>query len=394
MDETGRLERLLSPVGPDTGDRPRTARDWLVDVAAVLLALGIGALALDAVEAELSEGLLAVDFLLGVGLTLTLFWRRRIPVALLLAACVAAPFSAASAGAALVLLFTVAVHRPPRVAVVLTLVSIVPLPFYYLLHPSPDGSWLDAAFGITFSAIAVAWGMFVRARRQLVLSYAERARDAEAGQQERIERARTDERARIAREMHDVLAHRISQVAMHAGALGYRDDLGADELRVGVRAIQQRAHEALDDLRGVLGVLRDESGETQTAPQPTYADLPTLVGEAEAAGVHVSLRDELADPLVPDAVGRTVYRIVQEGLTNAHKHAPGATVQIRLGGGPDDGLRLHLTNPLGFGSGTPGAGLGLVGLSERAELLGGRLEHRRERGAFVVDTWIPWPVAA
>ena len=93
---------------------------------------------------------------------------------------------------------------------------------------------------------------------------------------------------------------------------------------------------------------------------------------------------------MPDAAGRTLYRIVQEGITNARKHAPGALLTIELSGSPEDGLDVVLRNPLGFGSATPGSGLGLVGLTERAELRGGRLEHRREGSSFVLHGWIPW----
>ena len=94
---------------------------------------------------------------------------------------------------------------------------------------------------------------------------------------------------------------------------------------------------------------------------------------------------------MPDVVGRTLYRIIQEGITNARKHAPGALLTVEVGGSPEDGIDFLLRNPLGFGpTATPGAGLGLIGLSERAELRGGRLEHRRDGQSFVVSGWIPW----
>jgi signal transduction histidine kinase len=155
--------------------------------------------------------------------------------------------------------------------------------------------------------------------------------------------------------------------------------------------IRDKAHEALTDLRGVLGVLRDgATGERLLAPQPTYADVPDLVGEAQESGLRVEFEDLVHDP-VPDAVGRTVYRIVQEGITNARKHAPGALLTVRVSGSPDDGIDVLLRNPVGFGpTRTPGAGLGLVGLTERAELRGGRLEHGRDGGVFVLHGWIPW----
>ncbi len=143
--------------------------------------------------------------------------------------------------------------------------------------------------------------------------------------------------------MHDVLAHRISQISMRAGALSYRDDLSNDELREGAAVIREAAHEALTDLRGVLGVLRDESGELQHAPQPTYADLGELVAEAQRSGMRVTYVDDLpAGEPIPDAAGRTLYRIVQEGITNARKHAPGAELEIEVHGSPD---RRHRRDP-------------------------------------------------
>jgi signal transduction histidine kinase len=179
---------------------------------------------------------------------------------------------------------------------------------------------------------------------------------------------------------------------MHAGALTFRVDLTADEMRASAGVIQEQAHEALADLRGVLGVLRDETtGELSHAPQPTYADLPQLVAEATRSGVRVELEDFVSDRSVPDAVGRTVYRIVQEGITNAGKHAPGALLTVQVSGSADDGIDILLRNPIGFGpSRTPGAGLGLIGLAERAELRGGRLDHGRDGSTFVLHGWIPW----
>ena len=94
---------------------------------------------------------------------------------------------------------------------------------------------------------------------------------------------------------------------------------------------------------------------------------------------------------MPDAVGRTLYRIVQEGMTNARKHAPGSRLTIQVSGSPEGGVDIRLRNPIGFGpSAAPGAGLGLVGLTERAELAGGRLEHRRDGQTFLLHAWIPW----
>jgi signal transduction histidine kinase len=144
----------------------------------------------------------------------------------------------------------------------------------------------------------------------------------------------------------------------------------------------------------VLGVLRDpESGEPLEAPQPTYRDLATLVEAVRAAGLKVRYDDRLGDASaeLPDVIGRTVYRIVQEGMTNAAKHAPGTALDIMVSGSPDEGVTVELRNPLGVRRGsTPGSGLGLVGLTERAELSGGSLQGHRVDGAWVLRGWIPW----
>jgi signal transduction histidine kinase len=235
--------------------------------------------------------------------------------------------------------------------------------------------------------------MYIGSRRELIATLHQRAERAETEQEFRVSQARANERARIAREMHDVLAHRISQVSMHAGALAFRDDLDAEEMRSSAAIIQEKANEALTDLRAVLGVLRDpDTGELLNQPQPTMDDLSALVDEARESGMNVEYNDLLGDTAgMPDVVGRTVYRIVQEGLTNARKHAPGALVEVRVSGSPEDGVDVQLRNPVGFGStAAPRSGLGLIGLAERAALNGGRLEHLRDGSTFVLHGWIPW----
>ena len=150
--------------------------------------------------------------------------------------------------------------------------------------------------------------------------------------------------------------------------------------------------------RDVLGVLRADDGQPLTGPQPTYGDLPALIQDARATGTTIDFDERLpaASPL-PDVIGRTLFRIVQEGITNAAKHAPRSTVQVVIDGAPEDGITVVLRNALGFGpTRTPGAGLGLVGLTERAELAGGTLTHGVEEAdrsgsrAFVLHAWLPW----
>ena len=177
--------------------------------------------------------------------------------------------------------------------------------------------------GLAVQSAAVGWGLFIHFRRQLVLSLRDRATRAETEAQLRAEQAQQRARDEIAREMHDVLGHRLSLLSVHAGALEFRPDASAEEIARAAKVIRENAHQALQDLREVIGVLRAPVGEL---PQPTLADVRQLVAESGRAGMRVSLRDETGGAAVPDLVGRTAYRIVQEALTNARKHAPGAEV--------------------------------------------------------------------
>jgi len=186
---------------------------------------------------------------------------------------------------------------------------------------------------------------------------------------------------------------------MHAGALEFRPDAPPEEVARAAGVVRASAHQALQDLREVIGVLRDEPGVNgggPERPQPTLANLPTLVEESREAGMHVSAECRVGDlTAVPDGVGRNAYRILQEGLTNARKHAHGAAVEVTVDGEAGSGLAVAITNRLPVGvpaAEIPGTGTGLIGLSERTMLAGGRLEHgRTPAGDFQLRAWLPWP---
>jgi signal transduction histidine kinase len=206
--------------------------------------------------------------------------------------------------------------------------------------------------------------------------------------------AREAERRRIAREMHDVLAHRLSLLSVHAGALEFRPDAPAEEVAEAARVIRESARAALEDLRGVIGVLREDGGDSLTEPpQPTLADLAALIEESRAAGMRITDRIEIGDAAPSAAAGRTTYRIVQEGLTNARKHAPGAAVTLTVQS-PDGELEVEVRSlaPVAVAAepSLPGAGTGLIGLAERVTLAGGELEHGVDRdGSFVLRARLP-----
>jgi len=261
----------------------------------------------------------------------------------------------------------------------------------------PFGWW--ALLVVLAHAALVGWGMLVAARRALITSLEERARRAEAEQGRRVAEARAAERAAIAREMHDVLAHRLSLLATYAGALEYRPDAPPERLSEAAGVIRTGAHQALDELRDVITLLHDDPDEPATdgdRPVPALTDLPGLVAESRAVGTPVEVRDGLADPAaLPGRTGRTAYRVLQEALTNARKHAPGQPVSIELDGSPGARLVIEVRNALPRDSratpGIPGAGRGLVGLTERVRLAGGQLDHVAGPGEFRLHAWLPWP---
>ncbi len=401
MDAELEQPRLLpSVLVPEHGRGKRSTRDWIVDWLAFLSALLIGLIVYGSTHqyASFPEWFVALDLLCGAAGLAAMWVRRRWPFGIAVALAIVGAFTTAAGGAAVVALFTCAVHRPFRQAVIPAAIAIAGQPIYLAIFPSNDSPYVvELLLPIVIITGVLVWGMFVRARRQLVVSLRDRAERAETEQQLRVEQARQAERARIAREMHDVLAHRISLLSLHAGALEFRPDATPEEVARAAGVIRASAHEALEDLRAVIGVLRDSpDGEAPERPQPTLAHLPGLIDESRAAGMRVNFESEVAATL-PDSVGRNAYRIVQEGLTNARKHARGAAVDVTLYGAPGSGLAIEIRNRLPVGAlatsaEIPGAGTGIIGLAERATLAGGRLEHgRTEAGDYRLWAWLPWP---
>jgi signal transduction histidine kinase len=370
-----------------------------VDAGLIALAVLLGALFfVDSLTSEpgLTPAQRAWDLAVGVVGCALLVLRRRWPVAVALVLLPGLLLSATTVGPTAVALSAVAVYRRWPVTLAVTglhmafVTALLALASTEATTPAAAREfWQALVVLVALDAALVASGLLVRSQRMLVLSLRERAREAEEGQRLRVEEARHTERERIAREMHDVLAHRISLLAVHAGALEVRRSATDDERRA-AGVIRQSAYEALEDLREVIGMLRDDGDGDR--PQPTLTDVPALIEQSRLAGMEVAFeRTEL--PAVPEGIGRHVYRTVQEGLTNARKHAPGAPVLVRLEGA-DSGLTVEIINPVPPANGMPGlpgAGSGLIGLRERMHLVGGRLEHgRTPADEFRLHAWLPW----
>ncbi|MFC8566961.1 sensor histidine kinase [Streptomyces sp. NPDC057245] len=375
----------------------RTARDWIVDFACFLSAVAIGLMAADALdqETDLSPAMASADQWIGALSCAAVWLRRRWPVQLAVAMLPVSLVSATAGGAVLVSLFTLAVHRPFRYVAWIGGVSVAVAPLYYWMRPEPGLAFpASVALAFLLALTVVGWGLLVRSKRQLLLSLRDRARHAETEAALRAEQAQRLAREAIAREMHDVLAHRLTLLSVHAGALEFRPDASREQVARAVGVIRESAHEALQDLREIIGVLRAAEPDDAGRPQPTLAALDGLVTESRGAGMRVGLVGHVTDPAaVPVSVGRTAYRIAQEALTNARKHAPGAGVTVTVGGGPGEGLVLSVRNapPQGKVPSVPGSGQGLIGLAERASLVGGTLDHGpTPEGGFEVRAQLPW----
>ncbi|MEO7268876.1 MAG: histidine kinase [Knoellia sp.] len=392
---------------PDTAPiaTSRLSSAWRYALALLISAVAWGAIAIAMSDANVEDEpimtwLLLGDTLLGLASFVLIRWRHRWPGPVAVVTGAFSFVSASSAGPATWAVGSLAARNQRRLLALVLPLNIVAGVVQERFYPGEDDLplWASILFGFLIVGIVVAVGYAMASQRSLLESLRDRADTAEREQQARVAQAQAAERTRIAREMHDVLAHRISLVAMHAGALSYRTDLTPEEQATAARTIEENAHRALRDLRDVLGVLRDPTQPTDgnpERPQPVTSDIARLVEEERASGMRVSLDDAIVGEL-PDSRGRTAYRIVQEALTNARKHAAGTSVTVTLSGSEDNGLTVTIRNaaPVGTPRSTlPDSGLGLIGLDERVGLTGGRLQHGRDAGGgYVVEAWIPWQV--
>jgi signal transduction histidine kinase len=296
---------------------------------------------------------------------------------------------------------------PPQILALLAAFSLAgirqPRPelwWMWALSLIPWSVWLTAdiphlngpaSATVAFTAAVIATdslGSRLRAQRAL-------AAQTERTEAERARRAVLEERGRIARELHDVVAHHMSLIAVRAETAPYRLTGLPEPARAEFGALSEVAREALMEMRRLLGVLRHDE-PAALAPQPQLADLPALVDAARKAGVPVELSLSPALGRVPAGVGVCAYRIVQESLSNASQHAPGATVTVSVGHSAS-AVSLRVANGPGIPAahGHRGQGHGLTGMRERVALLGGSLSAGpAPGGGFVVSAVLPLAGAA
>lgn len=261
--------------------------------------------------------------------------------------------------------------------------------------PAPFNVYAASVVYLVVVVLPVVVGFWLRARHQLDDTRQEVAAERATTGALSAELSRQAERDLIAREVHDVIGHRLSLLVLHSG--GIEVAAGDDpELRESARSVRENAQRAMDDLRSLVGVLRDPAsgaGEGPLSPVAvsSLSQLSSVIDDMANSGVPVAstvfLRgaDE-ADPVL----AHSVYRIVQELLTNARKHAPSDLLRLRVTGGPGEGVRIEASNPVASSAVRGQAGDGLRGIAERVEILGGSIELPEEDGRFTVQVSLPW----
>ncbi|HWH27404.1 MAG TPA: histidine kinase [Mycobacteriales bacterium] len=370
------------------------ARTSLTDVAfaVALLVLVVGELAID--DSRQSPATVAVV----AAALVSVAWRRRAPVAVAVAVLGASLLLSATAEgefppqlpflADLLVVYTVAALLAGRRAVAAGALTLALVWTAHLLTGDGDaGDFLPVLiWGAPWAA-----GRLVRRRTLEAAAAATRAALVEQRREQDLREAAAHERDRIARELHDAVAHGVSLMVVQAGAERLRLDGTADgdpRTREVLAAVEQAGRSALGELRTMLAVLRDAETDSGRRPVPGLDALPELVERVRRAGLPVDAEIAwLAG--VPVTVGLSAYRIVQEALTNVLKHSPGArtTVEVAKDGAV---LRLRVTNSLPAVPSQPGrTGRGVVGMTERAALLGGRVRAAEDGRAWVVDAELP-----
>ncbi|GAB3205266.1 Signal transduction histidine kinase [Marinactinospora thermotolerans DSM 45154] len=383
-----------TPTTVDGGGRGRPGRGELAVDALLVVATG-PLLLMEALLRELNtaDGMFTVRIAVALPLLLAL------PVLARFSSLVAVPVAAAAtlllswfALPLLALSYRVGRHRPVNRAVVVVFAGIAAggAAVVAVDGPAHNGVWFTTVAGFLL-AVVLPWLVGTHRRQQLELLSAgwERAEQLEREQRITAEQARLRERARIARDMHDSLGHELSLIALRAGALQVAPDL-SERHRTAAGELRESAAVATDRLRQIIGVLRDDSEQVPT--EPADDSVTALVERARDSGLEVALTSTGTPEVLAPMADRAVYRVVQEALTNAARHAPGSAVEVRVDHRPgevvvevgDDGARG------GPSLGASGGRHGLIGLGERVRLAGGTFRAGpRDEGGWAVEARIP-----
>lgn len=384
----------------------RSAR-WVQSGAYVLVIASLTFVAASGARgwAQVGFTVLAV---LGVATALV---RQRYPYALLGVAWIMSVF--ATQVLLIPALFNLGVRRKDwrsHSAALLTCVLLAAVSAHGERLVSVDGVDLEAWAGVAswlLNSIVVALvpyliGTAVSARRDLTESYRLRAEHAEAERAARAAEAILRERARIAREAHDVLGHKLSLLSLQAGGLELNSHARPQVIEYHARLISQSARDALDDLRFIIDSIEPRESRdsaTRSLISQDARDIERLIRESRLSGAIVGFDtpELFSTQALPEKTARAAFRIVQECLTNAHRHAPGAPVNVSLAGAPGQHLVIEVRNAVADSVNTPKRqmirGRGLPGIAERARLVGGELTITESHSVFVAQATLPWPAS-
>ena len=377
------------------GIQPRTI-DLLLTFGITFFCVG-SLFAESPIDDEAYRDIDAIAVALGLATTLPLYWRRRYPLGALVVSSIAITVLAAAEyplnQVPLAIFFLVYANgvyatRPRAMAGVFTVNACLLIIF---LSDAPD---LDfAATVLNMAVYSTCWlaGQVVHARGAAAAARLAEAEERAEAQRQHSARAVAEERLRLAQELHDVVAHSMSVIAVQAGMGVHVIDQRPDDAKAALEAISQTSRRTLQEMRRLLGVLRDEEGELRHAPAPGLADLPRLIDDVRGTGVPVGLTVEGATDEVPHAVELSVYRLVQEGLTNVIKHAGTATATVTVRCLPSTVEVEVVDDGRGAASANGASGHGLRGMQERVALWGGSLEAGpRQGGGFRVLAELPY----
>jgi signal transduction histidine kinase len=369
----------------------------LIDAALPLLA---GAIIAVGVAVRADPGTRVLALALGLAAAAVLVLRRRAPTVTLAVsgALVLALFAVDSdAGAIAVIapalaLYTLALTRG-RVHLVAGVLAaaVAVVVAHRFLAGNHDRFTLQTAAHVALIAIPVLAAEALRNRRAYIQVLLERLAQAERTREQEAERRAEQERLRIARDLHDVVAHTLTTINVQAGVAAHLLDRDPGNARGALATIETASHEALQEMRTILGVLRESgNGNAPLEPSPDLAAVETLIEQARSTGLAVRLEAEGEPPgRVPEAVQLAAFRILQESLTNVRRHAPGAAADVNLSYRADR-LLLSIENDSAHTGNGGASGVGIVGMRERAGALGGTLEAQRSGERFRVVAELPY----
>jgi signal transduction histidine kinase len=346
-----------------------------------------------------SEGLSPLGVVAAIAIAVPLLWRHRAPqtVLTLVVLGVFACMATLKPGWTVVAVSAVAIYSVARytgrIQTLATAGCVIAVTVAVMVVFSDRGLLsYDALSRLGVLLFALVLGDAVRSRRAVEDAAAARAAERERRARDEADRRLSDERLRIAQEVHDVVAHAMVAINVQAGVAAHVLHKRPGQAETALTEIKRVSGAALDDLRATLGLLRDENAAAPVHPTRVLAEVPDLAGPLRATGVRVDVELDGPEERVPSAVGAAAYRIVQEALTNVLRHADASTAAVRVAVGSRS-VEIDVRNDsVGAPADAPanGAGRGLRGMAERAEALGGRIEAGpRPEGGWQVHAVLP-----